>query len=122
MRVAVLALGFVGACQAFTAPFAGAGLRAPALRSPVCRSGISAMSMTEEVAVDAETRISEVKGVITELNEFRDRIIKESTDMAKKVKAKPRDLRKSLESHKDILKIDEAIEQLETELAQLGAK
>jgi hypothetical protein len=45
--------------------------------------------------------------------------VDQSTGLAKKVKAKPKDLQKALETHPDILKIDQAKEQLEAELKSL---
>lgn len=66
-------------------------------------------------------RVAEIKEVMQELLEFRQRIVDDATSLAKKVKAKPRDLRKTLESHPDLLKIDSAVEQLEAELSELSS-
>mmetsp|Transcript_30866 Transcript_30866/g.86936 ORF Transcript_30866/g.86936 Transcript_30866/m.86936 type:complete len:112 (+) Transcript_30866:82-417(+) len=67
----------------------------------------------------ASERAAEIKEVLKELDEFRGKIVDQSTGLAKKVKAKPKDLRKALAEHPDIIKIDEAKEQLEAELKAL---
>jgi hypothetical protein len=57
--------------------------------------------------------------VVGELKAFRERIVNDATELAKKVKAKPRDLKKTLENQPDLQKIDEALQQLDAELKQL---
>ena len=64
-------------------------------------------------------RKAEIEEVLQELDEFRDKIVDQSKSLAKKVKAKPKDLKKALEEHPDIIKIDQAKEQLLAELATL---
>ena len=54
-----------------------------------------------------------------ELEEFREKIVEQSKSLAKKVKAKPKDLKKALEEHPDIITIDQATEQLKAELETL---
>jgi len=115
-QLVILLVALCGMASAF-APTSFVGFGAPArlgLRaSPRAGPRSSALCMSAE-------RVAEVKEVMAELLEFRQRIVDDATSLAKKVKAKPRDLRKTLESHADLLKIDEAVQQLEAELAELG--
>lgn len=91
-------------------------LRGPATqRSAACarRQGV-ALKMSDS------DRKAEIMEVLKELEDFREKIVDQSTMLAKKVKAKPKDLKKALEEHPDIIKIDQAKEQLEAELKQMA--
>ena len=96
----------------------GAGSTGLRLRAPVGASG-SACARRPSVALQMSDRVAEIKEVLKELDEFRAKIVDQSTGLAKKVKAKPKDLQKALENHPDIIKIDQAKEQLEAELKSL---
>lgn len=116
-QFALLFLALVGMTSAF-APTAFTGFgksTGMSLRSSTRVTPGSTLCMSAE-------RVAEVKEVMAELMEFRQRIVNDATELAKKVKAKPRDLRKTLESHPDLLKIDEAVQQLEQELQELQVK
>lgn len=114
-KIAICLAALVSTASAFTAaPVSGLGLRGASIRPPLCVRNCAPVTMSTD-------RVTEIKEVITELMEFRNRIVDDATELAKKVKAKPRDLRKTLESHADIIKVDQAIEQLEAELEALGA-
>ena len=76
------------------------------------------MCMSEEA--QEGDRATEIKAVLSELEEFRERIVTNAKDLAKKVKAKPKDLKAALEDHPDLMKIDAAKEQLEAELKELA--
>lgn len=113
-KIVIGLAALAGAAEAFTTPVGGLSLRTNAARSPLISRRSTGVTMCAD-------RTAEIKEVMKELTEFRGRIVDDATELAKKVKAKPRDLRKTLESHQDILKIDQAMEQLEAELEALGA-
>jgi hypothetical protein len=91
---------------------AGLRLRGPGVEGACARRQQVSMQMTSE-------RAAEIKEVLKELEDFRSKIVDQSTGLAKKVKAKPKDLKKALDTHPDIIKIDQAKEQLEAELKTL---
>eukprot|EP00181_Compsopogon_caeruleus_P003146 CAMPEP_0184682064 /NCGR_PEP_ID=MMETSP0312-20130426/5589_1 /TAXON_ID=31354 /ORGANISM="Compsopogon coeruleus, Strain SAG 36.94" /LENGTH=145 /DNA_ID=CAMNT_0027133375 /DNA_START=43 /DNA_END=480 /DNA_ORIENTATION=+ len=66
-------------------------------------------------------RVAEIQEVIDGLKQFRQRIVADATELAKKVKTSKKKLEESLSSHPDILKIDASIVQLESELQLLSA-
>jgi len=77
----------------------------------------------EEVSFDeVAARAAEVKEVIDGLLKFRQRIIDDTTTLAKKIKAPQKKLQAALAKHPDILKIDQSVEELEKELEELGFK
>mmetsp|Transcript_47921 Transcript_47921/g.95901 ORF Transcript_47921/g.95901 Transcript_47921/m.95901 type:complete len:80 (-) Transcript_47921:50-289(-) len=76
------------------------------------------MCMSEE-AEGSGDRAAEIKEVLGELEAFKERIVNNSKDLAKKVKAKPKDLKAALEGHPDLLQIETYKEQLEEELKTL---
>jgi len=96
-------------------------LEEPSLAELKKESKFSVMnSDDEEVTFDAvAARVAEVKEVMDGLIAFRQRIIDDATNLAKKVKASPAKLQQTLENHPDILKIDASLKQLEKELARL---
>ncbi|EKX43875.1 hypothetical protein GUITHDRAFT_153192 [Guillardia theta CCMP2712] len=107
------------AASAFLAPSPSPSL---SLRLPLSQNALVNRSPLKVSMCDANsagTRADEIRSVLAELLEFRSRIVENSTSLAKKVKAKPKDLNKALEEHPDIIKIDQAREQLEAELKQL---
>ena len=115
MLKAALCSAVVATPHAF-APAGPAGLR---LRGPG-NGAACARQPRQPVSMQMTTeRKAEIQEVLKELDEFRAKIVDQSTGLAKKVKAKPKDLQKALETHPDILKIDQAKEQLEAELKSL---
>jgi len=113
MYVALAACGIAAAVGFAPVGTGGLRLRGPASWACARRQPV-AMQMSAE-------RTAEIQEVIKELDEFRAKIVDQSTGLAKKVKAKPKDLAKALETHPDIIKIDQAKEQLEAELKEIGA-
>ena len=107
------ALGFMPA-----GGVAGLRLRGAAAQLPgaTCarRQGVAL-----QMSADGD-RKAEIEEVLKELEDFREKIVDQSKMLAKKVKAKPKDLKKALEEHPDIIKIDQAKEQLEAELKQMA--
>lgn len=89
-------------------------------KSRVNLTFVSARRQSVSLHMSAE-RVAEIQEVMKELDEFRAKIVDQSTGLAKKVKAKPKDLAKALETHPDIIKIDQAKDQLEAELKTLGS-
>jgi hypothetical protein len=111
--VAVAACG-IASVMGF-APAGSVGLR---LRSPAAGAACARRQPSLCLQMNAD-RKAEIEEVLQELDEFRDKIVDQSKSLAKKVKAKPKDLKKALEEHPDIIKIDQAKEQLLAELATL---
>mmetsp|Transcript_5311 Transcript_5311/g.8502 ORF Transcript_5311/g.8502 Transcript_5311/m.8502 type:complete len:131 (+) Transcript_5311:161-553(+) len=112
----------VNVAQAFLAP-ASSFLRPmapqrPAAALPLRTPAVAKLRMCEGEAA-AGDRAAEIREVLEELEAFRNRIIDESTDLGKKVKAKRKDLEKALSGHPDIVQIDAAKEQLQAELEVL---
>lgn len=118
IHFALILLTFIGMASAFAPGVAiGVSRSRVALRPVSCSASVTSLSMCSA----SGDRVAEIKEVMQELLEFRQRIVDDATSLAKKVKAKPRDLRKTLESHPDLLKIDSAVEQLEAELSELSS-
>jgi len=115
MYVALAACGIAAAVGFAPVGTGGLQLRGPASSACARRQPVAITSW-----MSAE-RTAEIQEVIKELDEFRAKIVDQSTGLAKKVKAKPKDLAKALETHPDIIKIDQAKEQLEAELKEIGA-
>jgi hypothetical protein len=64
-------------------------------------------------------RAAEIKAVLAELAAFRGRIVDDAVSVAKKIKAKPKEVQSALDNNPDVKKIDEAVLLLEAELKQL---
>lgn len=112
----------LAACIACAACFAPIGTGSAGLRLRGAPGAACARRHLQPVAMQMSTeRVAEIQEVLKELDEFRSKIVDQSTGLAKKVKAKPKDLAKALETHPDIIKIDQAKEQLEAELKEMGA-
>ena len=117
LYAALLASGIAAAAGFAPVGIGSAGLR---LRGPGSGSGDAACARRQPVAMQMTSeRAAEIREVLQELDDFRAKIVDQSTGLAKKVKAKPKDLKKALEEHPDIIKIDQAKEQLEAELKTL---
>jgi hypothetical protein len=104
---------------------AGGSIRPQAglqLRGPASQHSASCARRQQGVALRMSDgdRKAEIEEVLKELEDFREKIVDQSKMLAKKVKAKPKDLKKALEEHPDIIKIDQAKEQLEAELKQMA--
>ena len=118
MRIAFAGVLFVAmTAHAFSPSSAAFSLRPASLS---LRSSNKAVSLKMCETATAESRISEIKAVLAELAEFKNRIVDSSIDQGKKIKAKPKDVQNALAQHPDVIKIDEAVATLETELKQLG--
>ncbi|KAJ8908821.1 hypothetical protein NDN08_005525 [Rhodosorus marinus] len=74
----------------------------------------------EETFDEVAARAAEIKEVIDGLKKFRQRIIDDTTALAKKIKAPQKKLKEALAKHPDILKIDSSLIELEKELNELG--
>ena len=78
-----------------------------------------AVKEEEESFDEKAARVAEIKEVMEGLSAFRDRIVADTTKVAKKVKTPPKKLAEVLAQHPDIIKIDESMKQLEEELRYL---
>jgi hypothetical protein len=111
-RIACFAL-MVVACNAFMMPTNILSLRHPKSRSVV---SVGPRAMCEPSTAD---RVAEIKSVLAELAAFRGRIVDDAVAVAKKIKAKPREVQSALDNNPDVKKIDEAVALLEAELKTL---
>ena len=105
----------VAACNAFLSPTNILSLRRTSFRSISLRP----TSMCEVSTAD---RAAEIKSVLAELAAFRGRIVDDAVAVAKKIKAKPREVQSALDNNPDVKKIDEAVALLEAELESLSGQ
>ncbi|KAJ1484286.1 hypothetical protein T484DRAFT_1948158 [Baffinella frigidus] len=114
---------FVAESAAF-APAVAPGLMS--LRHGSARCGIAerrGVSRVVSVSMSGDeggkSRALEIEEVLVELEGFKERIIANTKDMGGKVKEKPKEIKKQLASHPDILYIENAKAQLLAELEEL---
>ena len=105
-------------CIASAVGFAPTGASSLSLRGPVGAQAACARRQPR-IALKMSDRKADIEEVMKELTEFREKIVDQSKSLAKKVKAKPKDLAKALEEHPDIIQIDAAMAELEKELKTL---
>ncbi|KAA8496517.1 hypothetical protein FVE85_0246 [Porphyridium purpureum] len=86
--------------------------RARPLRVPCLSMKEEEIDSFDEVAA----RVAEIKEVMEGLTAFKERIIADTTKVAKKVKTPPKKLAEALANHPDIIKIDQSMKQLEEDL------
>ena len=91
------------------------------LRSAKSRSSAS-ISRATMCEVSTADRAAEIKSVLAELAAFRGRIVDDAVSVAKKIKAKPREVQAALDNNPDVKKIDEAVVLLEAELKSLSGQ
>ncbi len=112
MLVICIAL-LLATAAAFMAPVNVIGLRN--YNSRMVRS-VQSSTMCDASQSD---RAAEIKAVLAELAAFRGRIVDDAVAVAKKIKAKPKEVQSALDNNPDVKKIDEAVQLLEAELKQL---
>mmetsp|Transcript_54450 Transcript_54450/g.128494 ORF Transcript_54450/g.128494 Transcript_54450/m.128494 type:complete len:126 (-) Transcript_54450:48-425(-) len=121
--LSVAKLFLLSACMAvmlcLTGAFAPTAMPLQLRKAAVSCRPTAPLRMSSEEAQPVGDRVAEIKEVLVELEDFRERIVGNAKDLAKKVKAKPKDLKAALEDHPDLKQIDAAKEQLEAELKQL---
>jgi hypothetical protein len=118
MRLAVF-VAFAAYGIASVMGFSPSGSVALRLRGPAIGQGARCARQPSLALHMSADRKAEIEEVLKELEEFREKIVEQSKSLAKKVKAKPKDLKKALEEHPDIITIDQATEQLKAELETL---
>ena len=106
---------FFAAATAFMAP-----VNVIRLRTSNTRMVRSVRSSTMCDASPSD-RAAEIKAVLAELAAFRGRIVDDAVAVAKKIKAKPKEVQSALDNNPDVKKIDEAVLLLEAELKQITA-
>lgn len=72
------------------------------------------MSETVEANNSAPTT-QEIEEVIKELEQYRERIVNETIEMAKKVKMPKKKVMANLEQHPELSRIDEALKELRSQ-------
>lgn len=70
--------------------------------------------MSEQMATSASQ--AELKEAISELEQYRDRIVHDILEMAQKLKLPRKKAEKDLENHPEIARIDAILEQLRSQL------